>query len=103
MYKTKTISYDSRVYAFWTIAALSLLALAIYIFAINATIRNTVARRDMESQVSTLAARQSSLEFAYIEAKNKINLETALAYGFKEVESPTYISRTGATALTYNR
>lgn len=102
-YQTKALSYDNRARIFWTLTSLSIIFIAAYIFCINLAVHNTVARQYLEGEVSTLAAKQSSLEFAYIELKNQVSLDVALAYGFREVSKPTYISRTGVHSLVVNR
>ena len=100
-HKTKTISWDARVRTFWTLVSICVLCLILYIYAVNVTIRNTVARQDLEGEVAQLAVEQSSLEFAYIERKHNINIEVAHAYGFRDT-APLYVSRTSATALVLN-
>lgn len=102
-YQTKTIAYDTRVRTFWTLAAFCIIFAAVYIFSIHLTIRNTATRQSLTAQAAELSARQSSLEFAYINKKNEISIEMARAHGYREVSSPTYISRTQAGSLTYNR
>lgn len=102
-YQTKTIAYDTRVRAFWTLAAISIIFVSIYILSIHLTIRNTAARQALAIQATELSARQGSLEFAYIGLKNQVSMEVARAHGFREVSSPTYISRSGVNSLTYNR
>jgi hypothetical protein len=108
MYHTQTISlsgqisYDTRVKMFWTIVAISILSLGVYIYGVSATIRNTVARQDLEAQVANLSAEQSSLEFAYIEEKNQVDIDLAYARGFSDIKAPVYISRTNTNSLSYN-
>lgn len=80
----------------------SILSLSIYIYAVNATARNIVARQDLERQIANTRANLNSLEFAYIELKNNITIELAYLYGFKEVRNPLYISRTNPASLSYN-
>jgi len=102
-YSTKTISYEVRSYVFWAIASLIVCFAASYIFAINSAIRNTALRQNLETEVAALTAKQSSLEFAYIEQKNKINIDLAYEQGFKEVSNPVYVSLTSGNSFTYNR
>lgn len=102
-HKTKAITYDTRVRVFWTLAAFSIIFVAIYIYSLHLTIRNTAVRQSLSIQMSELSTRQGSLEFAYIGLRNQVSMETAKGYGFREVASPAYISRTGSNSLTYNR
>ena len=98
--KTKTISYDNRILAFWTLIGLAIAALLVYVYAINATTRNIAARHDLESEIASLTSRQGALEFTNIELKNRISIEVAAQYGFTEVEAPLYVSRTKPLSLT---
>ncbi len=102
MNRIKTISYDNRVYFFWTMVTVSFLSLFIYIYAVNATARNIVTRQGLEKQIASASANLNSLEFAYIELKNDVTIELAYLYGFKEVKNPLYVSRTNSTSLSYN-
>ncbi|MDP3763238.1 MAG: hypothetical protein Q8Q92_01095 [bacterium] len=94
--------YDHRVRFFWTLTAVSLFALCVYIYAINATARNIALRQDLERQVASVSANLDSLEFAYIELKNNVTIELAYERGFREARSPLYVSRTRQTALSFN-
>lgn len=102
MSKTRTISYDNRVRFFWIMVVVSILSLSIYVYAVNATARNIVVRRDLEKQITSVSSSLNSLEFAYIELRNNITIELAYLYGFKEVRNPLYISRTNPASLSYN-
>ncbi|KND48927.1 MAG: hypothetical protein AB200_00670 [Parcubacteria bacterium C7867-005] len=103
MYKTKTISYDSRALAFWTLTSLCALSLVIYIYGINATVHNTVTRQNMEKQVSSITTALGEMEFKYISLKNSISLEVAYEKGFKDVDTPVFISRASTPTLSINR
>lgn len=99
---TKAISYDVRIRAFWTLASVCIIAFAVYIYAVNMTIRNTAIRQKLESDVTELAVDQSALEFARISRSQEISIEVAYAHGFEDVDAPLYISRVPGSALTYN-
>lgn len=101
-YKTKAISYDSRVRIFWTLAAACMLFLVVYVYAINMTIRNTAERAELEALVADLGVETSSLEFEYIAKKSEVDMELAYSYGFREAEKPLYVSRARAGGLTLN-
>lgn len=87
-------------YSFWLLVVLSTVSLGIYIVGVNATVRNTVLREDLERQSSELTTKISEMEFTYIGLENKVNLALALERGFEEVSNPEYISRTHG--LSYN-
>lgn len=102
MYKTKTISYDARVRIFWMLISISVASLGLYVYGINATVRNTVARQDLEAEAMNIGTKLGEMEFAYIGLKNDVSLEVAYARGFKDVTNPVYISRTESHALSMN-
>lgn len=106
--KIKTISisspigYSYRVRLFWILVAVSLISFCLYIYAINVTARNIAAGQESERQIAKISAGLDSLEFAYIELKNNVTMELAKAYGFNEVKSPLFVSRTRAASLSFN-
>ena len=100
--KTRTISYHSRVRFFWVLVAISILSLGVYVYAVNTIARNVAIRQDLERQIGKTSAGLDSLEFAYIELKNNINIELAHYYGFQEVKSPLYVSRARSLSLSFN-
>ena len=99
----KTLSYDHRIRTFWILSSVALVSLVLYVYAINATTHNIAVRQNLEREITRLTAEEGSLEFAYIELRNKITLDTARQYGFAEVSTPIYVSRSFAHSLTYNR
>lgn len=102
MYKIKTISYDTRRSTFWTLIFISALSLVLYIYGVSATVRNTVARQNLESAVAGINTRIGEMEFTYIGLKNAVSLETAYARGFQNVTEPVYISRSASRSLSMN-
>lgn len=102
MYKTKSISIDTRVRTFWTLIFLSIALLVVYIYGVNATVRNTVARQNIESEVSNISNKLGEMEFIYISLTNKVSLQVAYSRGFKDVSAPEYISRTSGPSLSMN-
>ncbi len=81
---------------------LCIASLLLYAYAVNAAVRNTVARGALETQVGTLTTHLSEMEFTYINEKNKVDLGLAIERGFTEVTHPTYISRTAGRSLSFN-
>ena len=100
--KIKTISYNQRVYFFWGLVTISIFSLLVYIYGINTIIRNVATRQELEKQVANISVNFNSLEFTYIELRNKITMELAYQYGFREIESPLYISRAHSPSLSFN-
>jgi hypothetical protein len=93
MYKTKTISFDTRFRVFWTLVILSGVSLTLYIYGVTATVRNTVARQSLEAEVMNISTDLGEMEFTYIGLMNGVSLQVAYERGFKDVTSPVYISR----------
>lgn len=102
MYKTKALSFDTRVRTFWMLIVLSIISLALYMYGVKATVYNTVARQQLETEVSNISTHIGEMEFAYIGLKNKVSLEVAYARGYLDVTAPTYISRAAAHSLSMN-
>jgi hypothetical protein len=101
--RSRAISYDSRERAFWLLVLGSLLSLAVYVYAINATAHNIAMRQHLEREVAQHRAELGTLEFERIAQKNAVTLEVAQAYGFSEVARPLYVARGGSTsALSFN-
>ncbi|KKW01672.1 MAG: hypothetical protein UY36_C0018G0004 [Parcubacteria group bacterium GW2011_GWA1_49_11] len=96
------MGYYNRVRLFWVLAAISVLSLGIYVYAINTIARNIAARQDLERQMIKVSADLDSLEFAYIGLKNNITIELARNYGFEEAKSPLYVSRARSSSLSFN-
>lgn len=101
-YKTRTISYNHKVRLFWALIVISGLSLFTYIYTINITARNIAERQNLERDISRISANLDSLEFSYVKLKNSVTIELALERGFRETKNPLYISRSSATALSFN-
>lgn len=99
---TKTLPHEYRLAIFWTLASVIILSLLAYVYAVNLTARNVALRKNLENQTIELSATLAELEFAYIEKKNTITFESALAYGFKETRKPLYVSRQLSSSLSFN-
>lgn len=95
-------SIEDRQRFFWFLAGICFFSLILYIYAIEATARNVALRANLETRVAEANGQLSSLEFAYIELKNNVSIELARSYGFEEVGSPLYVSRSTANSLTLN-
>ena len=100
--QAKLLSYDNRVRVFWTLVGLFVVSLVLYVYGVNATVRNTVVRQELESQVGNLTLKISEMEFSYISLKNNVNIDIAYARGYQDVSQPTYITRGSSRSLSYN-
>ena len=63
-----------------------------YIYCVNVTVHNVVAREDVENEISKLTLSIGREEFAYITMRNEITLPLAYAKGFQDVSVKTFIS-----------
>lgn len=100
--RARAFALEDRQRYFWFLASVALCSLGVYIYAINAAAHNIALRQNLEREVAETAVRLSSLEFASIELKNAITIETAHEYGFAEVKEPLYVSRNSSDSLTLN-
>ncbi len=65
----------------------------VYGFLVRQTILNVVEREKAGKEMSGMLSSLSSLEAQYLGAKEGINLDVAYAKGFKDAESPSFITR----------
>jgi len=79
---------------FWTLVGILFFCLCFYMYSINMTVRNVVARESLQSAISEMTLSVSNSEFQYISAQNNVTLPLAYSLGFKDVAQKTYISRT---------
>ena len=70
-----------------------LLATGLYMYFINATVHNVVARQNFEAEAGKLTLAIGSQEFKYIEKRNGVTLELAYSLGFEDVKEKKFISQ----------
>lgn len=99
--KTKTFSIDLRVKLFWLFSTTIAISLAVYCYAVLATIHHTITKKNVVEHSTVLANKVSELEFVNIAMKNDVNINRALEDGYTEVINPIYISRV-SVSLTLN-
>ncbi len=100
--QTKVLPYDTRVKLFWTLALIFVVSLVLYVYGVNATVRNTVVRQNLESEVGSMTTKISEMEFSYINLKNHVNIELAYSRGYEDVTKPLYVTRGTSRSLSYN-
>lgn len=100
--RARAMAYEDRQRYFWFLASVALCSLCVYVYAINSAAHNIALRQNLEREVAETSMRLSTLEFASIELKNDITIETAHEYGFAEVKEPLYVSRNSSDSLTLN-
>ena len=96
------ISYDTRAKIFFALVTVLAVAFATYIYAINAAARNIASSQAIETEVNNMSRDLDSLEFAYIEMRNNVTIDTAYEKGYKEERSPLFVSRNKSASLTFN-
>ncbi len=69
------------------------LLVGVYGFCVHAAVSNIVAREASIKAGDKIASSISTLEVAYANERNSINLESAYASGFKDATNPHYIHR----------
>jgi len=77
------------------------LSVGFYIYFINATIHNTVAREHLENEASSRTLSIGNKEFQYITMRNAVTLPIAYSLGFKEVSVKTFVSKKSSTQVSY--
>lgn len=97
----KVLYFNKERTIFWGLLGILVLSVGFYMYFINATVHNVVARQNLESESGTLTLAIGNQEFEYIKARNNITIQVAYAKGFKDVSQKTYISRNEVTQVSY--
>jgi hypothetical protein len=104
MTHVKAITHQLHVYRkgiFW-LAALGVAFFALlYVYLINTTVLNVVARQRYTNQIAELTTSVSKLESENTSLKGSITIDEAKLLGFEESEQVTFVSRPGRD-LSYN-
>ena len=83
----------------WTLVFVCIALCVLYIFFMNETVFNVAKRATLEQEIAIRSSDISNLEFQYISLRNNIDITLAYSLGYKDIESPRYISKTPVTAL----
>ena len=86
---------------FWTLLSVLFLCAGFYMYFINSTIHNIVARQNLESESSKLTLAIGGEEFQYITLRNSITLDMAHSLGFKDIGATTFVSRKSISVVSY--
>ncbi len=97
----KILQLNTEKNIFWTLVGILLLCAGFYMYSVTATIHNTVARQNLETQASQLTFAQSSEEYAYIGLENNITLAYAYSLGFKDVSQKDFISQNSMQEVSF--
>lgn len=88
----KVLQLNREKTIFWALSSILVLSLGFYMYFINTTIHNVVARQNLENEASTLTLSISNKEFEYITKRNEINLQLAYSIGFKDAKAKAFIN-----------
>jgi hypothetical protein len=88
MKKTKVLKhmlFNKKV--FWSLLFLILLMSCTYGLLIGKIITNVVARQNIQKNLTALSSQVSNLEATYLTLQDSVNIDTAYAMGFKDVNN----------------
>lgn len=88
----KVLELNNEKNLFLTLVGVLVIALSFYIYLINVTVHNTVARQNLESESANLTLSIGNKEFQYIQKRNGITLDTAHKMGYKDSKVTSYIN-----------
>ncbi len=89
----KVLQLNTEKNIFWTLVAILAFCAMFYMYSINVTIRNVVARENLENKAAELTLTIGNKEFQYISLRNTVTLPLAYSLGFKDVTAKTYITK----------
>jgi hypothetical protein len=92
----KIIQLNTEKNIFWTLVGILFFCLCFYMYSINMTVRNVVAREGLQNKISALSLSTSNSEFQYIAEQNAVTLPLAYSLGFRDVAQKIYISGSAA-------
>ncbi len=93
-----TFKYQRQV---WSLFGVIGLLLMLYIFLVGTTIYNTLEAQRAERTISSMTAELASMEFAYLSAQSKINMDLASSLGFIEPENVVVAKVKGGEATAF--
>ncbi|HYC82934.1 MAG TPA: hypothetical protein VEB60_00085 [Candidatus Paceibacterota bacterium] len=72
--------------AVWASFAMIVLLVISYLYLVNSSVFNIMARREAEEKISSLGTQVALLESQYIELSSRIDMDLARQFGFREIE-----------------
>ena len=99
--KEKALQLNNEKTIFWAIIGALFICISFYMFLINSTVHNVVARQNFESEASNLTLKIGSQEFQYITSRNSVTKQLAYSMGFKDVTAKTFISKNSNKQVSY--
>ncbi len=74
---------------FWGLTATIILMSVMYMYFVNKTVWNVVARQNIEKNMSAMSSKLSDKEFQYINSVSAITMDTANRMGFVSADKAT--------------
>ena len=106
MNHTHTISHNMKVTAFEKKALLVLVGtivslLVLYVYFVNQTIWNIVARQDMTKSINNTSSDVATLEASYMALSSSLTIDHAYTLGFKDITSAdtTFVERVNPSSV----
>lgn len=99
--KTKILQLNKEKILFWFLAGILFLCVGFYMYSINITVRNVIAREEIENKIAELSLSTSNKEFEYINKRNDITITVAYSMGFKDVDQKQFVSKDTVSLVSY--
>jgi hypothetical protein len=89
---------------FWSLFSVFFVLLFTYGYLVNSTILNAVSKQKMQSEMVLLNSNLNTLEFQYLNLKNKITMDYATSLGFVAISYDKFasISSSDSKSLSIN-
>lgn len=91
-YLTKYNIEDIQKYSTIVLAIFAVLLTFSYIYLVNSSVLNTVAREQNNKEISQMVIKISTLENSYMAKKSDLNIDMAYTLGFKDDFSKVHFS-----------
>jgi hypothetical protein len=98
---TNVYSINKEKFVFWSLLGILFLSAGFYMYLINATVHNVVARQNLENEATRLTLSIGKQDYQYITLRNNITLGLAHSLGFSEVSDKTFISRNSSAKVSF--
>jgi ABC-type uncharacterized transport system fused permease/ATPase subunit len=89
---TRTIHIEKAV--FMSLASLTMMLFALYIYFISASVVHVVMRTEIDQEITKLASDISELEGKYIEAQHRVSSDIASLQGYTQTQAKVFIDKT---------
>jgi len=99
--KAKILQLNREKFIFRALVGILFICASFYMYFINATVRNTIARQNLENESAQVALSIGNKEFDYITQRAAVTLSLAYSLGFKDVALKTFVSKKSTTLVSY--